>query len=651
MLRQLCALFTGPHILAPAMTPAVLMGMVMGLSVIAPEAKAVSFVTNRDALNATDSVTWSTLGPLFSPLGQPDPAAFLPSSRALDNSALFFGVIDEPPRISRLEFKASNRNYSTLFREIAIPAWKRHPSSGKANCPAVNTWPHSSGHFNTLITADSYRNSFPKNVLDSTYMGDSRHKTPNASGFFQIKQHDGKFTFVDPLGHPFYSLGVNSVRPTQDGAATISALNEKYAGQSEAEKILNWGAETTSFLKSHGFNTIGSWSHEDLDPIGATSQSGINGESPLVRTPNLQLLRNYWQFKQTNKAYLSRLIEGINSRRQPGEERVTEKDIQIALLYRDLEGGTVESFNDFVARRLDSKLTGNVVNDSYILGFFLDNEIPFSRDLIDVFLRMDPEEAPYKIADNWLKNHVSDPNVRSGIRSNLLAHRKGGAHTERARREFLMKVVDDYFSITSTAFRARDSKHLLLGSRFFKHSCLLSTHDFCKQDLTKSDLFEAAGPHVDVISINLYHSWTPSQALMNSWVEFSGLSGPRRPFMISEFYVKARNTVLPNGDMIPNCGGAGWIVTEQWQRGRFYQNFFFSVLRNSGSVGLYWFNYMDGDPDAVGRGSASNKGIVDVEFNPHGSVVGHMGTVNNTHYRIREELPALCDRGEINCVD
>ena len=504
---------------------------------------------------------------------------------------------------------------------------------------------------NTLKTTDSYRNTFPKNVTDSTYMGDSRYKIPNTSGFFQINEYQGKFTFVDPLGHLFYSLGVNSVRPTQDGAVTINALNEKYKGQSEEEKILNWGADTTSFLKKYGFNTMGNWSHEDLAPTGATSQTGINGESPLVRTPNLQLLRNYWKFKRTNKDYLTRLVKGINSRRKSGEELVTEKDIQIALLYRDLEGGKIESFNDFVSRRLDSKLTNDVINDSYILGFFLDNEIPFSRDLIDVFLRMDPEEAPYQMADNWLKNHVSDPKKRSGIRRNLLAHRKGGKNTEQVRREFLMKVVDDYFSTTSYAFRTRDSNHLLLGSRFFKHNCLLSSNKFCKQDLTHPDLFEAAAPYVDVISINLYHSWTPSQDLMDSWVEFSGLSGQRRPFMISEFYAKAKNTVLPNGDIMPNCGGAGWIVAEQWQRGRFYQNFFFSILRNSGSVGLHWFNYMDGDPDAVGRKSASNKGIVDVEFNPYKSVVGHMGTVNNTHYHIREKLPTLCDSGEINCVD
>ena len=80
MLRKPRAVSIGSRPLAHAAAPAVLMGMVLGLSAIsAPQAKAISFVTNRDALNATDQVNWSTLGPLFSPLGPPDPAAFLPN--------------------------------------------------------------------------------------------------------------------------------------------------------------------------------------------------------------------------------------------------------------------------------------------------------------------------------------------------------------------------------------------------------------------------------------------------------------------------------------------------------------------------------------------------------------------------------------------
>ncbi|MGB7248761.1 MAG: hypothetical protein WBC73_07475 [Phormidesmis sp.] len=61
-------------------TSALLLGTVAAWSAIAPPSKAVSFITDRADLNATDQVNWSTLGPIFDPLGPPDPAVFLPGS-------------------------------------------------------------------------------------------------------------------------------------------------------------------------------------------------------------------------------------------------------------------------------------------------------------------------------------------------------------------------------------------------------------------------------------------------------------------------------------------------------------------------------------------------------------------------------------------
>ena len=63
-----------------AIAPALLFGTALSWSLMAPTAQAVSFTTNRDSLNATDQLDWSTLGPIFSPFGPPDPAIFLPSS-------------------------------------------------------------------------------------------------------------------------------------------------------------------------------------------------------------------------------------------------------------------------------------------------------------------------------------------------------------------------------------------------------------------------------------------------------------------------------------------------------------------------------------------------------------------------------------------
>ncbi len=174
MLRELYALSTGSHILAPAMT-AVLMAMVLGLSMIdSPEAKAASLVTNRDTLNGTDYVNWSTPDLLFSSLGPPDPAAFVPKSfitaSQVGNSVqadipkvdipgllppFVFETVPEVEIANSFKNKSSTLDYSTLFTQIAIPGWKRHPSSGKRDCPVVNNWPHSSGHFNTPNARES----------------------------------------------------------------------------------------------------------------------------------------------------------------------------------------------------------------------------------------------------------------------------------------------------------------------------------------------------------------------------------------------------------------------------------------------------------------------------------------------------------------
>lgn len=70
-----------------AATPIWLLGTVVGMSAIAPQARAISFVTDRSSLNANDLVNWSSLGPIFNPFGPPDPSVFLPSSFTANSQA------------------------------------------------------------------------------------------------------------------------------------------------------------------------------------------------------------------------------------------------------------------------------------------------------------------------------------------------------------------------------------------------------------------------------------------------------------------------------------------------------------------------------------------------------------------------------------
>ncbi|MGB3296552.1 MAG: hypothetical protein WBB01_26500 [Phormidesmis sp.] len=67
---------------------------------VALQAKAISFVTDRDGLNATDQVDWSTLGPIFSPFGPPDPAVFLPDSFTATSQAGRSVQVDIPKAVT-----------------------------------------------------------------------------------------------------------------------------------------------------------------------------------------------------------------------------------------------------------------------------------------------------------------------------------------------------------------------------------------------------------------------------------------------------------------------------------------------------------------------------------------------------------------------
>ena len=78
-----------------------------------------------------------------------------------------------------------------------------------------------------------------------------------ATGSFRTEKVDGKWWFVDPDGHLFFSLGVQAVnrRPEQEGNAEYYALVTNRHGSADAA-----GAAAIARMKEWGLNTIGPWS-------------------------------------------------------------------------------------------------------------------------------------------------------------------------------------------------------------------------------------------------------------------------------------------------------------------------------------------------------------------------------------------------------
>lgn len=235
-------------------------------------------------------------------------------------------------------------------------------------------------------------------------------------------------------------------------------------------------------------------------------------------------------------------------------------------------------------------------DDPFLVGVFSDNELPLKKDLLDRMLKA------------------------SGATREAAARFQSGKGpvTDSLRRDFVEHVFDTYFRITTEAIREALPNHLCLGSRF---------HGPAKGN---SAVWKAAGRWCDVVSMNYYDHWNPQKEHLRQWQEWSG-----KPCLITEFYVKAMDSGLPN------TSGAGWVVKTQADRGAFYQNFALALIESKTCVGWHWFKYMDNDPtntrtDASNRDS--NKGLFNIRHEPYTDALESMRELNLRLYPLVERI-------------
>lgn len=238
-------------------------------------------------------------------------------------------------------------------------------------------------------------------------------------------------------------------------------------------------------------------------------------------------------------------------------------------------------------------------DDPWLIGHFSDNELPFYRLTLDNYLKLPAGDAGRVAAEQWVAERRRN-------------HQTGSVLTDADRQAFLGLVVERYLRITTAAIRRADPHHLCLGSRFHSY------------ELDAEPVFAVAGRYLDVIAINYYHAWTPDPERMKHWTDWSG-----KPFLITEWYAKGADTPFAN------ASGAGWLVRTQRDRGLFYQNFTLGLLESKACVGWHWFKYMDNAPDdatADPSNRDSNKGLVDLEFEPYTPLAEAMGELNSQIY-------------------
>jgi len=352
------------------------------------------------------------------------------------------------------------------------------------------------------------------------------------------------------------------------GVAAVSMLGSSTARAVLKEKFGNdsdWASRSTAMLRDHGFNGVGAWS--DIERLRVVGQ-------PLPYT-------RIWNFMSAYGKRRGGIYQQAGHTGYPND----------AIFVFDPE---FEIFCDEYAKGLAASK-----DDPWLIGHFSDNELPFSREALANFLSLPAGDPGQQAAQDWLRaRHGEQATVRD--------------ITTQDKQEFLAVVVDRYFSIVSRAMRKFDPNHLLIGARFLGTSARLP------------EVLKAAGPYLDVISVNLYHSWTPNPDLLAMWTNMSG-----RPFLITEWYAKAMDTGMPNHS------GAGWVVRTQANRARFYENFTLGLLESKACVGWHWFKYSDNDPTDANADPSnidSNKGVVSNRYVPYQTLMDSMKRINERVY-------------------
>ena len=354
----------------------------------------------------------------------------------------------------------------------------------------------------------------------------------------------------------------------QRGVNSVSMLDTPAARDAWKQKFADetsWAEQTTEMLRTHGFDGFGAWT--DTERLSAVKR-------PLTQTRIWNFMSGYG--KKRGGTY-----------QKPGHTGYPEDCIFVF----DPE---FETFCDEQARQLAADK-----DKPWLLGHFSDNELPLPANALKNYLSLPATDPGHQAALNWLRARHGATATVSDIQSADLS-------------AFLEFMVARYFRIVSGAIKRHDPNHLYLGARF--HG----------SDLRIPEIFRAAGPYVDVVSVNYYHGWTPDTERLAMWARESG-----RPLIITEWYAKSVDSGLAN------TSGAGWLVKTQRDRGLFYENFTLGLLQSKVCVGWHWFKYIDNDPTDTRSDPSnqdSNKGILSNRYEPYTPLLDSMKRINERAY-------------------
>lgn len=485
-----------------------------------------------------------------------------------------------------------------------------------------------------------------------------------ASGFFRTEKRDGRWFLVTPQGHPFYSLGVNTVAP--DNSQTYVAGREWMfsALPKDGEPLASHYGEGDNrggngADRGRGYNA-GRWydfyranlQRTYSAPCAMASEAPAEASStePKPAAPEAAAVpcaaptfdERRWVSHTLDRlqAWGFNTIGNWSAPALGAADRVPYTlplsivgDYASISTGSDWWGGMPDPFDPRFAMATERAVAiaaRDHRDDPWLIGYFADNELAWAGP-------GDDPKARYALAYGTLRLTTDVPAKRAFLKQlrdkyrnqaglskawgiDLLAWelmedpgfvppQPSPEHPEiEADFKYFQKVfAETYFKTIADSLKWHAPNHLLLGGRFA---------------VSNPEAVAACAQYCDVLSFNMY-TLKPQDGQ-----DFAYLRSLDKPVLVTEFNFGSR-------DRGPFWGGVTELAREE-DRGPAYANFLKQAVSEPSIVGVHWFQYLD--QPVTGRlldgenGHFGLVGITDVPFQ------GFVDNVRKSNLQAIEQL-------------
>jgi len=386
-----------------------------------------------------------------------------------------------------------------------------------------------------------------------------------ATGFFRVQKIDGKWWFVDPEGHLFFSTGSCGIGPRAElsriqgreyifavippaglivpGLATGTAVNQVVAlpnqppRRDRGSSFYTWnlyrrfGADwnpkwvdlTVRRMENWGINTVGNWSDASL------------GNSHRI-------------------AYVATL---------------SGWGIETGIMgMPDIYGTDYASKIDSAAKRQCAPRK----DDPYLVGYFIGNEQPWPG-----------REA--ELINTVLSGGITP--MQTELKKFLVT-----GDTPERRKAFAYNTFTKFLGMVNKAIKKYDPNHLNLGIRY--------------GGSPTDDVIKASKGYFDVFSMNVY-GYSVNQNTLQKIYDFTGL-----PIIIGEFHFGT-----PGRGLAPGLAQ----TRNQEERGVAYRYYVENAAAHPALIGTHWFQWIDQPSTGRNDGENYNIGFLDVTDRPYSELV------------------------------